>query len=166
MTVQNQLSQPSPAEPELPPARETWTKLFVGIAVLLVVLFFAVRIGAEHGNQVRFGFPDKVDGIRVVQPDRAPEARGRDLYVRYNSASDDVASLVVEWLPETAPEEVTFDGIRPAARGSYACRVLGDDAVCLTTFKDGVIRVSQKRASLDEITERAGSFLKGIKLPD
>lgn len=163
MTVQNQLSQPSDAEPELPPARETWTKLLVGVAIFLVVLFIAVRLGAEHGNQVRFGFPDKVDGVRLAQPDRAPEARGRDLYVRYNSGSDDLASLVVEWLPDADAEGA---GSGAPASGVSVCHLTDDGASCERTFKDGLIRISQKGASVEELSQRADSFMDGITLPD
>lgn len=166
MSTQSQHDQSSPAQPELPPARETWTKLLVGVALFLVVLFIAVRIGAEHGNQARFGFPDKVDGVRLAEPDRAPEARGRDLYVRYNSGSDDLYSLVVEWLPETTAEEAIGDGPQPTWSGDVGCAATAEGALCLHVFEDGVIRVSQKGADVAAVADRTHAFLDDITIPD
>lgn len=166
MTTQSQLSEPTPAQPELPPARETWAKLLVGIALFMAALFVAVQFGAEHENTTRFGFPDKVDGIRLAQPDRAPEARGRDLYTRYNSGSDDLYSLVVEWLPETAVTDAVGDATQPTWSGDVGCAPTADGAVCFHVFEDGVVRVSQKGADVNEVADRTHSFLDGIKIPD
>lgn len=160
------VDQTSP-EPEgaLPSSRRMWTTLGIGAALFLAVLFVVTRLGAEEGNEVRFGFPEKVEGIKLVDPDRAPEARGRDITARYNKAGDDLHSLYVEWLPETSIEDaVPWQGSFGEAEG-VMCGQRGE-AVCLAKVDDGVVRVRQEGLDLDALRTVALSFRDGMKLPD
>ncbi len=130
--------------------------------MFLVVIFVLSRWGAEHGNEVRFGFPDKVQGVKLTMPDRAPEARDRDIETHYDQRGDGRATVVVEWLPGTGIEKA-LDG--SAADDQIPC-VTSPEVTCVAKVRDGVIRVTQRSSQERDVREFTQEFLKQRVKPD
>lgn len=142
--------------------RRRWTYFAVGALVFTLVVFGLARWGAEHGNEVRFGFPDKVTGLSLTMPDRAPEARGRDIVAHYDKTGDGMATAVVEWLPATKVAEA-LDG--RASDDKVSC-LEAAEVVCATRIKDGTLRVSQRSSDERSVRDFLAEFLAERIKPD
>lgn len=142
--------------------RRRWTYFIAGALLFTLVVFGLARWGAEHGNEVRFGFPDRVTGLSLTLPDRAPEARNRDIVTHYDKAGDGLATVVVEWLPATKVAEA-LDG--PVGDGKVSC-LEAAEVVCATRVKDGALRVSQRSSDERSVRDFLDEFLAERIKPD
>lgn len=142
-----------------------WTVLVVGALVFVVAVFAVSRLGAERGNHARFQFPDRLMGVKILSPDRAPEARGRQVVARYDRRGDGVAGLVVSWLPESELADVVAEPAMFAGEDRIRCAE-DDGAVCVFRKRDGWVRVSQSQSPVEQVRRIAEEFLASMKEPD
>ncbi len=136
-----------------------------GALVFLLVTFVVSRVGAEHGNHARFAFPDRLAGVKILSPDRAPEARGRDIVARYDRRGDGVAGMVVEWLPYADLGDVVADPASLRGEGRIRCDP-GPEVLCVYEERDGVLRFTQYDASAAQVRDVAEAFSEAMKKPD
>lgn len=142
--------------------RRRWIALGVAAVVFVAIIFALARWGAEPGNEVRFGFPEKVAGLALTKPDRAPEARNREVLTHYDRTGDGVATLVVEWLPGATVEESLG---APAGEGEIHC-VESAEVICVTELGDGSVRASQRSSDERSVRDLLAEFLDERVEPD
>ncbi len=143
---------------------QPWRWLVIGVAVFLAAVFAVSRVGAEHGNQSRFQFPDRLDGVRILSPDRAPEARAREIVARYDRRGDGVAGMVVAWFPATELEDIVDPG---RLHGAEQVRCTQDaEVLCVFAKRDGWVRVTQNDATPAEVRAVADAFRVSVQTPE
>ncbi len=143
--------------------RRRWILLGVAVVIFLIVLFLLSRVGAERGNEVRFGFPDAVNGMALTKPDRAPEARNRTIVAHYDRRGDGLPTVVVEWLPHQRLD-AALDGGEQVADGMRCVRA--PQPTCATKVRDGVVRVTQGSSDINEVRHLTQAFLAARVKPD
>lgn len=142
--------------------RRRWAYLALGVVIFMAAIFGLSRLGAEHGNEVRFGFPDKVEGLRLTKPDRAPEARNKEILTHYDRRGDGLATLVVEWLPSMEVEQA----VGAATGDDEITCISAPEVTCATKVRDGVVRVTQRSSDERDVRDFVQSFLAERKEPD
>lgn len=142
--------------------RRRWVLLGLAALVFVAVVLGLARWGAESGNQVRFGFPEKVQGLALTKPDRAPQARDKEILTHYDERPGGRATTVVEWLPHTTREQALDTTIG----GEKVTCVETPEPTCAARINDGVVRVTRSVGDVREIREFVVMFLADRVPPD
>lgn len=135
--------------------RRRWVYLGIAVLVFMLVVFGLARWGAERGNHVRFGFPEKVEGLALTKPDRTPEARDKEILTHYDQQGGGRATTVVEWLPHATREEA----LDATVGGEKVTCVEAPEPRCAARVNDGVVRVTRSAGDVREVREFLVMFL-------